>query len=61
MTGDLLARAINQATQYGELMFSIEEFGQWWQFTQDNPLASFAVGPGQVVILERLPVKVFAL
>lgn len=60
MTDDLLCRCLVQAIDYGELMLTIEEFGAYWQWTQLHPGAAFAIGPGRIVALDRLHVRVLA-
>lgn len=61
MTDELLARVLNQAIEYGELMLSIEEFADYWHWTTQHPAAAFSVGPGQLVEIDRLRVRVIEL
>lgn len=61
MTDELLARILCQAIAYGELMLTIEELGAYWQWTTEHPAAAFLVGPGRLLVVEQIPVRVLEL
>lgn len=58
MTGDLLARLVNQAADYGELMLTPTELVELVEWKAVHPLAAFALGPGRVIPVGQLRVKV---
>lgn len=58
MIGDLLARCILQAMTYGELMLTPTELAQFCTWRAEYPHAGFALGPGRVVDVGSLRIKV---
>lgn len=60
ISDELVCRLVAQAFEYGELMLTIEEFGQWWQFTTEHPGASCSRG-GRLYVFAELPVRVLEL
>jgi hypothetical protein len=57
MTGDLLCRIVNQAIDYRELMLTLEEGAEYWQWTQAHPHASIC-HEGQIVEIAALPLRI---
>lgn len=57
MTGELMARIVNQAIDYGELMLTLEEGAVYWQWTTEHPHASICHA-GQLVEIVALPLRI---
>jgi hypothetical protein len=58
VTGDLIARCILQAMTYGELMLTAGELVELVEWKAAHPHAAFALGPGRVIPVGTLVVKV---
>lgn len=60
MTEELLCRLAAQALDYGELMLTIEEFGAFWQWSNEHPGAACSSG-GRLHVFAQLPIRVLEL